>query len=129
MIELVSIYIENENNGWLRIERQVMEIRLSKTELMILSTVQNEGRLYGLDIRERIAEKTAGAVKMSLGSLYPALRRLEAKGLVDSEWGDEETDERGPRRRYYSIRGLGKRVLREHTNVLLSILTPRLTEN
>ena len=70
--------------------------------------------LYGLEITAAFSDATEGKRKISLGSLYPTLHKLEKKGYVTSRWGDEMPEERGgARRRYYKATGLGERALHE----------------
>jgi len=70
----------------------------------ILTVLLRHGELYGLQIRELI-EQDFGR-KVSFGSLYPTLRRLERGGFVTARWGDERPVERGgARRRYYCRTG------------------------
>jgi len=61
------------------------------------------------------------------GSLYPALKRLEAGGWIRSEWG---TSENGRRARYYSLTRSGRRLLgRERENwARLSAAVERVLE-
>ena len=48
------------------------------------------------------------------GTLYPLLRRLEAQGLLKSEWKIED----GPPRRYYSLNADGRKIAQEAHRVL-----------
>ena len=84
---------------------------ISRTEEAILMAIQNR-EMYGLQIIEIIKEASEGRYKISFGTLYPALHRLDKIGLVDSRWGEEKPEERGgARRKYYKINGLGERAL------------------
>jgi PadR family transcriptional regulator PadR len=49
------------------------------------------------------------------GTVYPALRRLETSGLLDSKWEDEDTarNEQRPARKYYKLTGAGRQALSE----------------
>lgn len=79
---------------------------MNKTEQAILKVLRQHGKLYGLDIVDRLKEM---GIRCSIGALYPALHRLERAGYIESEWGDEVLPERGGnRRRYYSITYLGQ---------------------
>jgi DNA-binding PadR family transcriptional regulator len=49
-----------------------------------------------------------GVFRVTLGSLYPALQRLEKDGLIDSEWRASENNRRA---RYYRITSAGRRLL------------------
>ena len=50
--------------------------------------------LHGLGIARRIAQMTQGSFDVKPGSLFPALYRLEERGLVTSEWGESDTRRR-----------------------------------
>lgn len=84
-----------------------------------------EGDSYGLELIDRVSEITGGAVKIAQGRVYPALRRLEAKGFLESYDGDP-LPERGNRpRRYYSLSAEGRRAARGHA-VGVGLLRPAL---
>lgn len=77
-------------------------------------TVLNYHQLYGLQIIKAIEQASGGKRKLGIGSLYPTLHRLEKKGFVISQWGDDHPQVRGgARRKYYEITALGRQVLRE----------------
>lgn len=59
---------------------------------------------YGYEIAKYVNEVTDGALELKEGTLYPALRRLEAEKFVQGYWGNETG---GPRRRYYRITNAG----------------------
>lgn len=90
---------------------------LSATEEDILSVLFGVPHgVYGLDILHRInnANKKSGRREIGVGSLYPALKRMEKEGLIQGRWGDEKDPEEesgGARRRYYSISLDGERSL------------------
>lgn len=68
--------------------------------------------LYSVQI-ERAFKDVLGR-KRNFGSFYPTLRKLEKQGLLSAQWGEETSEERGgPRRRYYTVTGLGAQALRE----------------
>jgi PadR family transcriptional regulator PadR len=78
----------------------------------------HERPMYVFEMGEALADVSRGAVTADDKSLYRALRRFEAMGLVRSAW---QTSEVGPRRRYYHLTELGIEVLRRFTqrNVLI----------
>jgi PadR family transcriptional regulator PadR len=84
------------------------KISRGSTELAILALLA-EQPLYGFEISRRIEEKTAGALRFKLASLYPMLYDLEKRGLVKGRW---ETNPAGRDRRYYSLTPAGKRELK-----------------
>lgn len=75
-----------------------------------LLTVLFGRELYGLAILDQL-NLDRPVSKLKFGSLYPALNRLEKKGLVSWRWGDEVDESGGARRKYYTITGLGARSL------------------
>jgi PadR family transcriptional regulator, regulatory protein PadR len=84
-----------------------MDTPLTTRAALLQALIQGEG--FGLQLIERVKERTKGAVTLNQGSVYPALRDLEAEGLVKSYDG-ETTPERGGRpRRYYKITAEGRK--------------------
>lgn len=81
-------------------------VKLSHTAALILQSVESsEG--YGFDIMT--------ATGLPSGTVYPALRRLEAARLVASKWEAEQNakDEQRPVRRYYVLTPAGLTVLED----------------
>ena len=64
--------------------------------------------LHGLGIARRIAQLTQGSFDVKAGSLFPALYRLEERGLVRAEWGQSDTRRRA---KFYRLTRLGKKQL------------------
>jgi PadR family transcriptional regulator len=64
-----------------------------------------QGPSYGNQLMERIAEMTAGVLNVNPNTMYPLLRQLESRGLIEGKW---EHPERRTRR-YYSITKTGQR--------------------
>ncbi|NEQ50339.1 MAG: helix-turn-helix transcriptional regulator [Leptolyngbya sp. SIO3F4] len=85
-------------------------VRISAIDEDVLTVLLGR-ELYGLEILDQLNLDRPNELKF--GSLYPALNRLEKKGLVDWKWGDEVDESGGARRKYYKVTGLGSRVLRE----------------
>ena len=78
-----------------------------KLELLVLKTLALEP-LHGYGIAKRIEQVSGGVFKVTLGSLYPALQRLEKDGLVLAEW---KASENGRRARYYRLTAAGHKRL------------------
>ncbi len=70
------------------------------------------GRLHGYAITNLIRRQTDEALLVEEGTLYPALWRLESKGLVESEWGLSENNRKA---KFYQLTPEGRRRLREET--------------
>jgi len=84
-----------------------MEPPVSTKAALLQALIRGEG--YGLDLIDRVKERTKGKVKIHQGNVYPALRDLEAEGLVRS-WEAEPLPERGGRpRRYYKLTATGQK--------------------
>lgn len=79
-------------------------------ETMILSSLE-ENEAHGLEILKRLEQAGCGLLRLKEGSLYPALYRLEAAGLVKASWEAESHGRRGARRRIYRISPKGRREL------------------
>jgi PadR family transcriptional regulator, regulatory protein PadR len=77
-------------------------------ETLVLSALRR-GDAHGFEILRRLEEAGSGALKLKEGSLYPALYRLEAAGMVKGEWEDSASPRRGPRRRIYRLTAKGQR--------------------
>ena len=78
-----------------------------KLDLLILKTLDLTP-LHGFGIGQRIEQMSEGVFKVTLGSLYPALQRLERGGLIDAEWRASDNNRRA---RYYAITAKGERRL------------------
>jgi PadR family transcriptional regulator, regulatory protein PadR len=83
-------------------------VRLSAIDEDILTVLLGRER-YGLEILDLLNPDRPNPLRFS--SLYPALNRLEQKGLVDWKWGDEMDESGGARRKYYKVTGLGAKTL------------------
>jgi PadR family transcriptional regulator PadR len=81
-------------------------------ELLILKAV-SLGSLHGYGVLLRIQQISGGAFEVEQGALYPALFRLEEKGMLASEWGVSENNRRA---KYYRLTRKGEKRLREQTD-------------
>lgn len=80
----------------------------------LLQVLLLDGEGFGLELQDRICERTKGRFKVGQGSLYPALRELEKNGLVVSHEGAPLPERGGRPRRYYKLTSQGKRVAMQH---------------
>lgn len=104
-----------------------MESPITAKAALLQALVSEPG--YGLDLIERVKERTHGAVVLGQGSIYPALRALESEGFIESYESEEAISERGGRpRRYYRLTAEGLRAAREQGRALGSLIaaTPLL---
>ncbi|NEO34541.1 MAG: PadR family transcriptional regulator [Symploca sp. SIO3C6] len=90
-------------------------IVLSALEEDLLTAIRgHQDGIYGLDLLGQIntANEKLKRRQIGVGSLYPALKRMETQGLVKARWGEDD-DSGGARRRYYNITGLGSSALED----------------
>lgn len=76
-------------------------------ELLILSLVEARQR-HGYEISKLIEQRSGGAVRFYVASLYPLLYRLEKRGWIQGRWVEKSGQRR---RRYYRLTPQGKKVL------------------
>ncbi len=75
--------------------------------LMVLRTLLTMGEQHGYGIARRI-EQMSGTLKLSQGSIYPALMRLEQQGWITTKWGTSETNRKV---KFYSLTRSGEKQL------------------
>ena len=80
-------------------------------DVLVLKAV-SLGPLHGYGVLLRIEQMTHGALLVEQGALYPALFRLEQKGLLDTEWGVSDNNRRA---KYYRLTSRGRRRLKDDT--------------
>ncbi|HEY1204476.1 MAG: PadR family transcriptional regulator [Bryobacteraceae bacterium] len=86
---------------------RTLDLPQGTLDLLILKTVAL-GAAHGWAIAQRIQQVSRDALQIQQGSLYPALHRLERRGLVKSKWGASENNRRA---RYYELTAPGKKRL------------------
>ncbi len=80
-------------------------------DLLILKTL-TLAPMHGWGISQRIQQVSRGLLEVNQGSLYPALQRLEQRGLIDNEW---LTTENNRRAKYYRLTAAGRRAVSAET--------------
>jgi len=93
---------------------------LKPAVFLVLLAVADEAR-HGYGIMLDVRERSGGTVDLGTSHLYRHLRRLLDDGLVE-EVDPEEVDRDDPRRRYYSLTELGRRVVRAESARLAALL-------
>lgn len=78
-------------------------------EIVLLTVGVLFGEAYGVSIKEDIEKRLKR--KVSVGALQSALRRMEKKGFLVSEFGEATSERGGKRKRYFKITALGKQAL------------------
>jgi len=78
-------------------------------DMLVLTALQS-GMKHGYAVAEWIHESSADVLRVEEGALYPALHRLELKGLLKAEWGISENNRRA---KYYTLTAAGRKYLNE----------------
>jgi PadR family transcriptional regulator PadR len=91
----------------MEIEREFLKGSISLLLLNLLS----RGEMYGYEILQEAARRSANAFEFKEGTLYPALHQLEKKGQIKAEW---RTADNGRERKYYSLTAKGKKTAGEY---------------
>ena len=84
--------------------RDAMEIIQGTLEMLILRSLVR-GERHGWDVLCWLRERAGRELSLEEGAIYPALHRLEGKGLITSEWGLSENNRRA---RYYQLTDRGQ---------------------
>ena len=84
------------------------EVLQGTLDLMILQTLAALGPQHGYAVAARLEQVSGGALQLNMGTLYPGLTRLEARGLVAARWGQTDSNRRA---RFYELTAKGRRQL------------------
>ena len=76
--------------------------------MLILRTLRDGDAMHGYAIANAIQQTSEDVLRVDEGALYPALHRLEVRGLLRSKWGLSENNRRA---KYYSLTAAGRREL------------------
>lgn len=87
------------------------ELLQGTLDMLVLKTL-TRGPMHGYAIAEFIHHTAEDALRVEEGALYPALHRLELRGLLRSEWGLSENNRRA---KYYRLTAAGRKRLAEET--------------
>jgi transcriptional regulator len=90
-------------------------------DMLVLKTVAR-GAMHGYAIAEFIQATSNNVLRVEEGALYPALHRLELRGLLASEWGVSDNNRRA---KYYKLTGAGRKQLTaesEHWSRMISAI-------
>lgn len=85
------------------------ELKKGSIQLCLLALLAKEEK-YGFQILRELREKSDGFFDLKEGTLYPALRRLEERGFVESRWQEPDS---GMPRKYYRLTARGRVALSE----------------
>lgn len=80
-------------------------------DMLILKALAR-GPLHGYAVAEWIHDRSRDVLRVEEGALYPALHRLELRGLLAAEWGASENNRRA---KYYRLTAAGRKQLEAET--------------
>ena len=80
-------------------------------ELLILKALA-KAPMHGYGVAEWIHESSQDVLRVEEGALYPALHRLELRGLLSAEWGTSDNNRRA---KYYALSAAGRKRLADET--------------
>jgi PadR family transcriptional regulator, regulatory protein PadR len=109
-------------------EKPKTDVLQGTLDVMVLQTLATLGPQHGYAIAARLEQVSSGAVRLNMGTLYPALMRLEQRGFVRGEW---QVTENNRRARFYAITAAGRRQLtrqKEEWDRIVSIMQAVLQE-
>ena len=88
------------------------ELPYGALDLLVLKTLATMGAMHGYSIARRI-EQMSDNLRLSQGSIYPALIRLEQRGWITTKWGVSETNRQV---KFYALTKAGARQLKVEVN-------------
>ena len=107
--------------------RGKVELIQGTLDLLVLRAL-SVGPMHGYGILDWLRQRTGGDLRLEDAALYPALHRMEARGLVEAEWGLSENNRRA---KFYRLTASGKRELRQesavwlrYTSMMAKVLAP-----
>jgi PadR family transcriptional regulator, regulatory protein PadR len=83
------------------------ELRKGSAEVLILALLEERDR-HGYEIAKLIDDRSGGAIRFHVASLYPTLYRLERRGLIQGRWVERAGVRR---RRFYRLTADGQKML------------------
>jgi len=81
-------------------------------DMLVLKTL-SRGAMHGYSIAQFIQQASSDVLKVEEGALYPALHRLEVRGLLKAEWGSSDNNRRA---KFYRLTALGRRALEQESD-------------
>jgi PadR family transcriptional regulator PadR len=88
-----------------------MELIRGTLDMLILKALI-WGPCHGYDVMKWMKQGSNGRLRLEEGALYPALHRLEERGLVEAEWGYSDNNRKA---KFYRLTGRGRERLRHET--------------
>ena len=88
--------------------RESIELLQGSLDLLVLRSL-TWGPRHGYAILNWLRDSTNGTLRIADAALYPALHRMEARGLISAEWGLSDNNRRA---KFYALTDAGRRALR-----------------
>ncbi|WP_338868640.1 helix-turn-helix transcriptional regulator [Spirosoma sp. SC4-14] len=102
---------------------------IAATLVPLVLTILADSESYGYEIIRKIRLCSQGQLEVAEGTLYPVLRKLEQRGLVETQWRTAENERQ---RKYYALKQQGRVVLeaeRANWNMINQLLQSLWTTN
>jgi DNA-binding PadR family transcriptional regulator len=94
------------------------ELLKGTLQTIVLKVLKDHGKMYGYEITQRVKDLSIGRLMLTEGALYPALHKLEAEGLLNTE-----TVMIGKRiRKYYSLTTTGKSTAKDRVTEFVDFI-------
>jgi len=91
---------------------QPTELLQGTLDLLILKSL-HRGPMHGYGVAEWIHECSQDVLRVEEGALYPALHRLELRGLLSAQWGMSDNNRRA---KFYALTAAGRKQLAQETD-------------
>jgi len=88
--------------------RQEVDVLQGTLDMLVLKAL-TWGRMHGYSVLAWLRQTTDDELRIEDAALYPALHRMEARGLIESDWGLSENNRKA---KYYRLTAKGRRELR-----------------
>lgn len=91
-------------------KHQKAEVLQGTLDLLVLNTLASMGPMHGWGLARRIEQVSDDALRLTQGTIYPALLRLQQRGWISAKWGVSENNRKA---RFYSITRTGRKQLKQ----------------
>ena len=106
----------SKRNADIEFDRWLIQTRRGALTLAVLAAIL-DGEFYGYNIMKRLNRKEYDNLQVEPSTIYPLLRRLEQRGMLEAEWSEAE----GKRKRLYFVTREGKEMLRKMSKTWLDL--------
>ncbi len=105
-----------KRNADIEFDRWLIQTRRGALTLAVLAAIL-DGEFYGYNIMKRLNRKEYDNLQVEPSTIYPLLRRLEQRGMLEAEWSEAK----GKRKRLYFVTREGKEKLRKMSKTWLDL--------